>query len=122
MSQPRDSWLLTVVIGLGGGLLAFLWGLAELIKGDAIYQPSPGPLLALGLGAVAGYGALVVGPIGRALARRFIGGDEARDHLLEEVRAALQSVQAELAETHERLDFTERMLAQSRTPDQLPRG
>jgi hypothetical protein len=122
MSQPRDTWFLIAVAGLGIGLLLFLTRMAELIKGDVMYQPSPGPLLALGLGACAAYIAVVAGPIGRALARRLVGGDDARDQLLEEVRSTLQSVQAELAETHERLDFTERLLAQSRTPDQLPRG
>jgi len=123
MSQPRETTLLIAVTGLGVGLLVFLWNIAELIKGDVMYQPSPGPLLALGLGACAAYGAVVLGPIGRALARRLTGGpDEARDLLLEEVRSALIGVQAELAETHERLEFTERLLARGHAPDQLPRG
>ncbi len=39
-----------------------------------------------------------------------------------ELRQELNQVRLELAETHERLDFTERLLAQSRAPDQLPRG
>ena len=63
----------------------------------------------------------MAGPIGRALARRLTASDESANPQFEEMRAALQSIQAELAETHERLDFTERLLAQSRTPDQLPR-
>jgi hypothetical protein len=123
MSQPRETTFLIAVTGLGVGLLLFLWNIAVLIKGDVMYQPSPGPLLGLGLGACAAYGAVVLGPIGRALARRLTGGsDDSRDQLLEDVRSALLGVQAELAETHERLDFTERLLAQGRTPDQLPRG
>jgi hypothetical protein len=43
---------------------------------------------------------------------------------LEEIAALnrrMDGLQAELAETHERLDFAERLLAQ-RTPDRLPRG
>ena len=122
MSQRRETAVLIGVAGMGVGLLIFLWNIAELIKGDLMYRPSPGPLLAIGLGACAAYGAVVAGPIGKALARRLAGGDESRDLLLEEVRSALQSVQAELAETHERLDFAERLLAQTRTPDQLHRG
>lgn len=39
-----------------------------------------------------------------------------------ELRQELNQVRLELAETHERLDFTERLLAQSRAPEQLPRG
>jgi hypothetical protein len=41
---------------------------------------------------------------------------------VEQLGEELEQVRAQLAETHERLDFTERMLAQGRTPDQLPRG
>src|SRR5262245_60935230 len=122
MSPSRETTLLVAVTGLGVGLLIFLWNLATLIKGDVMYQPSPGPLLALGLGACVAYIGVAVGPIGRALARRLTaGGDDPRDELLEEVREALHAVRAELAETHERLEFTERMLAKSRTPDQLQR-
>jgi hypothetical protein len=122
MSPSRETTLLVAVTGLGVGLLIFLWNLATLIKGDVMYQPSPGPLLALGLGACAAYIAVAAGPIGRALARRLtMSGEDPRDELLEEVREALHGVRAELAETHERLEFTERLLAQSRTPDQLQR-
>lgn len=123
MSLHRESTMVLAVAGLGVGLLIFLWNIAVLIRGDLVYQPSPGPLVGIGLGACAAYGAVVLGPIGRALARRLTGGpDESRDQLIEEVRIALQGVQAELAETHERLDFTERLLAQGRSPDRLPRG
>jgi len=123
LSPQRETTVLVAITGLGVGLLIFLWNIAVLIKGDVMYQPSPGPLVGIGLGACAAYGAVVLGPIGKALARRLTGGsDESRDVLLEEVRSALQGVQAELAETHERLDFTERLLAQGRAPDQLPRG
>jgi hypothetical protein len=122
MSQRRETTFLIGVTGMGIGLLIFLWNIAVLIKGDLVYRPSPGPLLALGLGACAAYAAVVAGPIGKALARRLTGGDESRDLLLEEIRSTLQGVLAELAETHERLDFTERLLAQARTPDQLHRG
>lgn len=39
-----------------------------------------------------------------------------------ELRRELEEVRGQLADTHERLDFTERLLAQSRSPEQLPRG
>jgi len=121
MPQSRETSLLIALTGLGVGLLVFLWNLADMMKGDMTYQPSPGPFLVMGMAACAAYGFLVAGPIGRALARRLTASDESANPQFEEMRAALQSIQAELAETHERLDFTERLLAQSRTPDQLPR-
>lgn len=52
--------------------------------------------------------------IGQALARRIGGDHQAPDdihqHLLE-VQAELQTVRLELAETQERLDFAERLIA-----------
>ena len=121
MSQSRETSLLIALIGLGFGLLVFLWNMADMMKGDMTYQPSPGPFMVMGMAACAAYGFLVAGPIGRALAKRLLSSDESASPQFEEMRAAVQSIQAELAETHERLDFTERLLAQSRTPDQLPR-
>ena len=62
--------------------------------------------------------------IGAALARR-IGGD-VPDHDVEErlleMRQELDAVRQELAETQERLDFTERALAQVRDQQRLPRA
>lgn len=122
MSQSRETSLLIAVTGLGAGLLIFLWNLARLMKGDMTFEPSPGPFIVLGIAACLAYGAVVAGPIGRALAKRLLGPEEVKESpALEEMRAQLHELQSELAETHERLDFTERMLAQSRTPDQLPR-
>jgi hypothetical protein len=121
MSQSRETSLLFALTGLGVGLLVFLWNLADMMKGDMTYQPSPGPFLVMGMAACAAYGFLVAGPIGRALAKRLTASDDAGNPQLEEMRSAILGIQAELAETHERLDFTERLLAQTRTPDQLPR-
>jgi hypothetical protein len=121
MAQSRETSFLIAVTGLGLGLLVFLWNLADMMKGDMTYQPSPGPFLVMGMAACAAYGFLVAGPIGRALAKRLTASDDAGNPQLEEIRSAILGIQAELAETHERLDFTERLLAQTRTPDQLPR-
>lgn len=64
-------------------------------------------------------------PLMRALARRLDGG-VSKDLQLEVdvLRSRLQQLedgQARMAELEERLDFAERMLAQSREPDRLPR-
>ena len=68
---------------------------------------------------------LITWPLIRALARRLEGGTS--KELLVEVdalRARVQQLeegQARLTDLEERLDFAERMLAQSREQDRLPR-
>ena len=64
--------------------------------------------------------------VGAALARRIQGHHGAPDpELMAEVsymHEQLDSLRQELMETQERVDFAERMLAQGRSPDQLPHG
>ncbi|HMV32117.1 MAG: hypothetical protein U0104_01670 [Gemmatimonadales bacterium] len=64
--------------------------------------------------------------IGKAIAHAIrVNASDADDDLVLEMQAlrtGLEDVRHQLAETQERLDFTERLLAQQRTPDQLPRG
>lgn len=64
----------------------------------------------------------ILGPVGQALGKRIAGG-EAANHLLEQrleaLSADIQEIRQQLAETHERLDFTERLLAQERAPGRL---
>jgi flagellin-like hook-associated protein FlgL len=80
-------------------------------------------------GILFGGGALVgisYSPIGRAIARRIGGKEEAAEGaVLAEVdalREDLAAVRAELGEVQERLDFAERLLAQARTTGQLGAG
>ena len=67
------------------------------------------------------------GPVGKALARRLergSAGDEGLLHRLEEMETRLlmaEQAQARLEELEERVDFTERLLAQNREPDRLQR-
>lgn len=67
----------------------------------------------------------IFGPIGQALAKR-IAGDGQESHLherrLDALAGQVEDLRHQLAETHERLDFTERLLAQERSPGQLHRG
>jgi hypothetical protein len=75
------------------------------------------------LGIMAWAAVKILGPVGQALSRRLAGtGDAELEHRLEDLAQELDQVKAQLAETHERLDFTERLLAQARVPDQLPRN
>ncbi len=67
------------------------------------------------------------GEIGKAIAHAIRANatdeDEAGPALREEVaelRREVEQVRHELAETHERLDFAERLLAQGRAMDKLP--
>lgn len=64
------------------------------------------------------------GEIGKAIAHRIRGGakDEDLRAEVDEMRRDLDGVRAELAETHERLDFAERMLSAARQPDALGKG
>jgi hypothetical protein len=77
--------------------------------------------LAIGAAAVA----LLFGPIGSAVARRIAGRSEPGDSSaeIEDMRARMSGevddLRNRLGEVEERMDFTERLLAQSREPDQL---
>jgi hypothetical protein len=92
--------------------------------------PSVGQLLVIMIGTVpillvmAWAAVKILGPIGQAFAHRVGGGKD--QHLLEDrvevLSQELDQVRGQLAEMHERLDFAERLLAQGRAADQLPRG
>jgi hypothetical protein len=93
---------------------------AALAAGFAVVAVNLGLGFAIPVGIVALVSAGVVfrGPLGQALARRLEGGEsqkadqEATAHALEEMRTRM-------AELEERVDFAERLLAQTREPDRL---
>ena len=70
---------------------------------------------------------IILWPIMRAIGRRMehrAGPDPALRADLERMRhllAELEPLQARVAELEERLDFAERLLAQAKDPDRLPR-
>jgi Tfp pilus assembly protein PilO len=71
--------------------------------------------------------ALVLFPIARAIARRLEGRGVSQELLqqVEELRDRVRDLEASqhrVAELEERLDFTERLLAQRRDVEQLPRN
>jgi hypothetical protein len=64
---------------------------------------------------------LAISPVGRALADRIRGGGIVPDDTVRQLEAShqevleeLESVRREVTELHERMDFTERVIAQSR--------
>ncbi len=81
------------------------------------------PVVLFGGGALVG---ISFSPIGRAIARRMGGKDEAAEgQALAEVdalREELQGLRGEVGELQERLDFAERLLAQAREKGQLGPG
>ncbi len=73
------------------------------------------------LGIMAWTAVKILGPVGQAFAQRIGGGtgNSLLEQRVDQLGDELDQVRAQLADTHERLDFAERLLAQSRTPDQL---
>jgi hypothetical protein len=71
---------------------------------------------------------LAISPIGKAIAERIRGGapnapgavHEALEGLREEMLTELQQLRKDVNELGERVDFTERMLAQRREAERLP--
>ena len=89
------------------------------------------PLMGMLTGAVtmvvAGYAFVRIaqGQIGQAIARRIQGKGAADPELREELyqlRDEIAGLERRLAESEERLDFTERLLAQQHEPNALPDG
>jgi hypothetical protein len=68
--------------------------------------------------------AVLRGPLGSAIAERIRGGHGVDDSRLqadvEQLRHELDQVRQELAETQERVDFAERLLARPAEPGRLP--
>lgn len=88
----------------------------------------PAPVFVIVAIAIVAGLVLVLFPLMRAIARRIEGRhqlDPAIQEELEELRARVGEVdglQHRVAELEERVDFTERMLAQRAAPERLPEG
>jgi hypothetical protein len=75
------------------------------------------------LGIMAWAAVKILGPVAQAFSRRLAGGGESHlENRIEALAEELGQLKAQLAETHERLDFTERLMAQGRVHGQLPRN
>jgi hypothetical protein len=93
---------------------------AALAGGFAVVAVKLGLGFAIPVGIVALVAVAVIfrGPLGQALARRLEGAAAAQGDP-DAVLHALDDIRTRMAELEERVDFTERMLAQSREPDRL---
>jgi len=113
MSRPRDGTLF-VTVAIGAALLG-VYTLLSVIHGEGFAIP-------VGvLGAIAGT-VILRGPVGKALANRIEGRSTGEVAPPEEVLVELDDLRHRVLEVEERLDFTERMLAQSRESAGLPRA
>jgi hypothetical protein len=112
MSERSDQ---TAAIATGVTLTA-----GALAGGFAVVAVNLGLGFAIPVGIVALISAGVVfrGPLGQALARRLeAGAGQAADQ--EAVLHALDEMRGRMADLEERVDFAERLLAQSREPHRL---
>lgn len=99
-----------------------------MLQADA--GPSVGQLLVAILGAIPLLGIMgwiavkILGPIGQAVGRRISAGADGDllERRVEALSQELEQVKGQLAEAHERLDFTERLLAQGDRNPELRRG
>lgn len=112
MSERSDQ---TAAIATGVAVTA-----AALAVGFAVVAVKLGLGFAIPVGIVALISAGVIfrGPLGQALARRLENGGAGPGDQ-EAALQALDEIRGRMAELEERVDFAERMLAQSREPDRL---
>lgn len=122
--DPATKWLVGGTVLSFGMMLAFIAGMSDQVRisggGD------PAPMVVMTLFGVVAFGAIALGPIGRAVAKRLLeggsGGDtEAVLREIDELRLQSDDLRNALAEAQERLDFTERLIAggKERTPEEL---
>jgi membrane protein implicated in regulation of membrane protease activity len=92
---------------------------AALAAGFAVVAVNLGLGFAIPVAIVALLAAAVIsqGPLGKALARRLEGGSAPGDQ--DAAIHALEEMRGRMAELEERVDFAERLLAQTREPDRL---
>lgn len=114
-SDPGLKWLVAGGVLTTGMLCMLVAFLADTVGRDG---PSGAAAVGvLGLLVAGAAAAIALGPIGRALATRILGGgagtDPALDSEVDALRFQVEDLRQALAETHERLDFTERLLAGS---------
>jgi|GEM_PF-1353966 len=126
-THKKDSstgWLMLGTLAALGTVAAFLTEMAGRIQfGDGA---GGGRLLVVAMLGTGVFLAVALGPIGKAVAKRLLdGGVPEDDGVLEEevqdLRLQVDDLRQALAETQERLDFTERMLSsgRERTPEEL---
>lgn len=120
--DPAIKWLVGgALVAMGAGIM-FLMYLADDLRN--VGPTGAGAMLGIGLGACAAFAAVAFGPVGRAVGKRILGGGAehaALEEDLHDLRLQVDDLRNALAESQERIDFTERLLAgdRERTPEEL---
>jgi hypothetical protein len=110
VSRDRNGWFY-LAIGWIATLIVSLLVVATVQVGEDFIVPA---MIVLGIVAAI----TLRGPVGQALAMR-IRGDPLSSELGESLHAELDDLRARVLELEERLDFSERLLAQSSDPERL---
>jgi hypothetical protein len=113
MSSGRSPWFYLFIAWIAA-LMTGAFVVGAMREGEDFLIPA---IIAIGVIAVV----LLKGPVGEALAMR-LRGEVATPELNDAVLAELDDVRARMAELEERLDFSERLLAQTSDPARLAAG
>lgn len=110
--DPAIKWLVGGgLVTLGAGII-FLSYLADEIR--FLGPTGAGGVLGIGIAACVAFAAVAFGPVGRAIGKRILNGGPERvfnDDELHDLRLQVDDLRNALAESQERIDFTERLLA-----------
>lgn len=107
--EPRG--LLAAALGVFGVAAIVAYGILAVTLGRGFAIP-------VGIVGVCAVGGILVGPLGKALARRLEGIEPPSEAPPEQLLAELDEVRGRLEQLEERVDFSERLLAQqSRVPE-----
>src|SRR5262245_62007859 len=116
--RRSDSLMGWAVIGALAGIAGFGKLLLFIVAQIGNAGPSGAYAMgAIGLMACGSFAAVALGPIGRAVGKRLLNGPAGTGASLEELdalRGEVEEMRQALAESHERLDFAERMLTASK--------
>lgn len=120
-ADPAIKWLVGGGLAAMGGGIFFLMFLASELNN--VGPSGAAGILGIGVAACLGFGAVLLGPVGRAVGKRILGGVEGTevDEEIHDLRLQVEEMRGALAESQERLDFTERLLAgtKDRVPEEL---
>ena len=110
--DPAIKWLVGgALLSMGAGIL-FLMYLADDLR--TVGPTGAGAMLGIGIAACGAAAAVALGPVGRAIGKRILGGIGERsvtEEDLHDLRLQVDDLRNALAESQERIDFTERLLA-----------
>ena len=122
--DPATKWLVGGTVLSFAMMLGFIAGMSDQLRFSE--GSGPGPVIVMVLLGVGAFTAIALGPVGKAVGKRILEGGHAggSDGVLREIddlRLQSDDLRNALAETQERLDFAERLIAgtKDRSPEEL---